>query len=247
MMPPTHRKPDPQVSFFDVFLGKGRTIRTSKLQDETKHKANEAKKLQSRDAKQDGSKEVDTKDNKPSTDWTPAQDAKLLEMKAANKSWKEIGTEIGRPKYIAQPRFKELRGQGMTATGADRGKDKGITHHEQAVAEKKKKKWEAMASAKKGSQGKKEVKKGKETQDSDKRFLQAKAGAEKRYTLAQLSKVEDRDFPIRELGIIADLVARLDGKEKSVWEVVASRYFDCTGCRVDGEDLRDRFEALDRA
>ncbi|GAB7338758.1 hypothetical protein MBLNU457_5468t1 [Dothideomycetes sp. NU457] len=253
MMPPTHRKPDPQVSLFDVFIGKGRTIRSSKppgfpvlslsptsKQDDSKNKANDVKKLKSLDAKKDGGKENDSKD---AQHWTPAQDAKLLEMKAAKKPWKDIETEIGKPKKIAQPRFKELQGQGKAATGAEQGKDKNATNHEQKVAEKKKKKWEAMANAKKEDQGKKD----KSNQEKTVKADRAKAGAEKKYTLAQLSKVEDRNFSIRELAIIADLVVRLDVKEKAMWEVVASRYFDRTGCRVDGEDLKERFKELDRA
>ena len=222
----------------------------TRKENEPKHKANDAKKLKSLDAKKDGSKENDTK----VAPWTSAQDAKLLEMKAANRSWKDIETEIGKPKHIAQPRFKELQGQGKAATGADQGKDKKTTDHELKVAEKKKK-WEATAIAKKENQGKKEAKKGKENQekmekgaakDDDKRD-RAKVGAEKKYTLAQLSKVEDRNFSMRELGIIAALATGLGAKEQFMWEVIASRYFDRTGCRVDGEDLRDRFEALDKA
>jgi len=234
--------------------------------DEPKNKANDAKKIQNRDAKKD-SKEVrnekESKDTKSTTDWTPTQDAKLLEMKASNKSWKDIETEIGKPRHIAQPRFKELQGQGKAADVAEQGKDKQKnTSHEQKKAEYRKE-WEAEAKAKedqkkdnnskKGKQHNKDTNKGKANQEkkdqagNSGKQDQAKAATEKKYTLAHLSKIEDRNFPIRELGIIADLVAGLDAKEKATWEVVASRYFDRSGCRVDGEDLKETFEALERA
>ena len=243
-------------------------VTLTRKDDEPKNKANDARKIQNRDAKKDSKdvrNEKESKDTKSRTDWTPTQDAKLLEMKASNKSWKDIETEIGKPRHIAQPRFKELQGQGKAADVAEQGRDKQKnTSHEQKMAGYRKE-WEAEAKAnedhktndnnnsKKGNQHNKDTNKGKANQENKDQAGnsgkqdQAKAAIEKKYTLAHLSKVEDRNFPIRELGIIAVLFAGLDAKEKAAWEVVASRYFDRSGCRVDGEDLKERFEALEKA
>ena len=229
--------------------------------DEPKHKANEAKKIHNHGPKKDSKDIRNEKDNKLTTDWTPAQDAKLLEMKAANKSWKDIEIEIGKPRPIAQPRFKELQAQGKVTNGTKDGKDnRKNTTHEQKKAEYRKE-WEAKAKenqkqnneSKNGNQHKNETDKGKADQEKkgqaskdNRKQDQTKPATEKKYTLAQLSKVEDRNFTIRELSILTELVAGLDAKEKATWEVVASRYFDRSGCRVDGEDLKERFEALDK-
>ncbi|KAF4549492.1 Hypothetical protein D9617_21g097130 [Elsinoe fawcettii] len=49
-------------------------------------------------------------DSDPKADdtWTPEQDAKLIEMKGSNKSWKEIGDEIKKDKHTLTARWKEI-------------------------------------------------------------------------------------------------------------------------------------------
>ena len=53
----------------------------------------------------------DGKDGRPATAksfFTAEEDAKLIEMKKANKSWKDIMAEVKRPKHELSARFKEL-------------------------------------------------------------------------------------------------------------------------------------------
>ena len=64
-----------------------------------------------------------------SQDFTTAQDEKLREMKTGNKSWKEIETDTGKPKFDLQTRWKELqalnKGEGGTQNETKDGNAKG--------------------------------------------------------------------------------------------------------------------------
>jgi hypothetical protein len=62
-------------------------------------------------------------DRANSKGWTAAQDAKITEMKADNKSWKEIALEVGASKTDVQHRFKELKKEGGGEKRADDGKE----------------------------------------------------------------------------------------------------------------------------
>lgn len=57
--------------------------------------------------------------------WTDEQDAKLKEMKEANKSWKEIVAEIGHHQGECKKRLKELAKAGEDKSGGDRATEGG--------------------------------------------------------------------------------------------------------------------------
>ncbi|KUJ20025.1 uncharacterized protein LY89DRAFT_779890 [Mollisia scopiformis] len=63
------------------------------------------------DKKEDGVKDKDNSDEKTATsdEWTAEQDKTILEMKADNKSWKEIVAAVGSSKQAVVNRFKELK------------------------------------------------------------------------------------------------------------------------------------------
>ena len=67
------------------------------------------------EAKKSESKKTDTAEEKKDgsgdgagTGWTSEQDAKIKEMKADNKSWKDIALEVGASKKDVQNRYREL-------------------------------------------------------------------------------------------------------------------------------------------
>lgn len=67
------------------------------------------------EAKKSDNKKTDTAEEKKDgssdgtgTGWTSEQDAKIKEMKADNKSWKDIALEVGASKKGVQNRYKEL-------------------------------------------------------------------------------------------------------------------------------------------
>ncbi|KAN0103227.1 hypothetical protein V8E51_011540 [Hyaloscypha variabilis] len=72
-------------------------------------KKDEAKKSNTAESKQDGEKA-----------WTSEQDTKIKEMKAENKSWKDIALEVGASKKDVQNRHKELL---KSSDGAGEKKD----------------------------------------------------------------------------------------------------------------------------
>ncbi len=73
---------------------------SSVFKDEAKKSDNE--KTDTAEEKKDGSGDG------AETGWTSEQDAKIEEMKAENKSWKDIALEVGASKKDVQHRFKEL-------------------------------------------------------------------------------------------------------------------------------------------
>jgi hypothetical protein len=88
--------------------------------NESKEKEKKDEKVGERKEDNGGQNGGDKANNKG---WTAAQDAKITEMKADNKSWKEIALEVGASKTDVLHRFKELKKEGGGDKKADDGKE----------------------------------------------------------------------------------------------------------------------------
>ncbi|KAJ9630731.1 hypothetical protein H2203_001255 [Taxawa tesnikishii (nom. ined.)] len=157
-------------------------------------------------------------------DFTAEQDAKLLEMKAQNKSWKDIETELGKPKHVLQKRFKETKPASEDAAKkAEEGKKKAEENKKRAEEGK-----DEAAAAKKGKEGKEKAKK-KEEEEEEKKEEEGRrgrreggAGGEKVHALADIFSLD----------------------EEQRWIRVASKFYGLTGRRMDPGDIKDKFEKV---
>jgi hypothetical protein len=88
---------------------------------EKKRDGEKAKKDGEDSDKKSEEKKIDkSKEKSDNGGWTEAQDNKIKEMKAANKSWKDIASEVGASKNDVTKRFKELQ-----KAGEDKSDDGG--------------------------------------------------------------------------------------------------------------------------
>lgn len=200
-------------------------------------------------------------------DFTPEQDTKLLEMKADGKStWKQIAAELSKPPHELKKRFKELKA-GDNAGGGGNGGNKeedgghgkageGGGHKEEdggnglggREGEGSK---EKQGDGKNGGGGSavdegsfKKEKGNKEKKDANvkKNKVERHDGAEPAFTLPQWRDLAQDDlFSLEELQILWNLVKK--DKEKE-WLRIASGFYDKTGRRVHGDDIRERFAEL---
>ncbi|KAF2153098.1 hypothetical protein K461DRAFT_312569 [Myriangium duriaei CBS 260.36] len=183
-------------------------------------------------------------------EFTAEQDAKLLEMKAANKTWKDIVSELGRSKSVWQARWKVTRPQGTAMNSAtQKGKSKG---EDGSIVEGKKAN-KSNSSRANDSKKEKALKKANVLRDlletgvptpSASVVSKHTSRSEPRMSLSALLELLEVDagfFSPREL---RDLFQMLQGDEDEKWLRIASRFYDQTGRRMHEEDIRDAVEAL---
>lgn len=177
-------------------------------------------------------------------DFTAEQDAKLLEMKAQNKSWKDIETELGKPKHVLQKRFKETKPASEDAAKkAEEGKKKAEENKKRAEEGK-----DEAAAAKKGKEGKEKAKK-KEEEEEEKKKKKKEGGGDgkeeqegRKFTLEEWATLtEDDVFTYEDLKALADIFS-LDEEQR--WIRVASKFYGLTGRRMDPGDIKDKFEKV---
>lgn len=161
------------------------------------------------------------KDSSSENTFSAEQDAKLLEMKADNKSWKDIAAEIGKAQWQLKARFKEIKpADGNTANKPSDGKAKG---------------GKKQNGDNKANQGKKvDLKNAKHSKDGE--------GDEAKFGIDEwMELTEDDIFSFYDLKILRDLVAQ---DAEWMWLRIASRFFDETGKRVDGSEIKKKFDDM---
>ncbi|KAL5319706.1 hypothetical protein ACEPPN_012762 [Leptodophora sp. 'Broadleaf-Isolate-01'] len=92
----------------DMEKGKGKEKEKAKEKDKTEDKSAEKEKDSGTNKDSGEKKDEDGKSKKGGHEWTSEQDSKLKEMKAQNKSWKEIASEIGVNPFLCKGRFKTI-------------------------------------------------------------------------------------------------------------------------------------------
>jgi len=195
-------------------------------------------------------------------EWTAEEDAKLKEMKAQNKTWKEIEGEMGRPKYQLQARFKQIKDTndgGEADKKKDNGGDKADKKKDKGGEKADKKKDEGgIDKAGGGGEGNKQDKQEKkskqekkqEKKQATKEATGAKAASksgsrrETKFTMQEWTTLqEDELFTFGELQLLTELVKR---DQDLFWLRIAANFYDKTGRRVHPDDVREKFEQMDR-
>ena len=183
-----------------------------------------------------------TGDSKEESDFTPEQDAKLLEMKANGKStWKEIATELSRAPSDLKKRFKELKANGNAGTG-DAGGDNGGPGGGNGETKEGE-----DANRNEGQEGSKNKKnKGWKGRNDNKQAYGDGSGEidiSPTFTLPQLKELTADDmFGVEELEILSWLVKK---EKENGWFRIASGFYDRTGRRVHERDIQERFGEMD--
>ena len=268
------RKKGPEPTYYLVRSKSGRPLNVSALRQKPASTSGSVKGSHSsgESQKSHGGKNTESKSSPPVSvgmqldqsssapavpEFTAEQDAKLLEMKAANKTWKDIISELGHSKSIWQARFKEIRPQqpnpkvSQQGNGKDdeaKGKKASSSHIDDTKAKG------SQSSNKKSDHGKEEtasklatlcdmLRRGTPIPPGSASFKHG-GNNEPRLTLSALLEVLEADaqfFSPREL---RDLYRMLQGDEEGKWLRLASRFYDETGRRVHEEDVRDAVKAL---
>lgn len=196
---------------------------------------------------------------------TPEEDEKLIALKAENKSWKEIVAEMGKPKGVLTQRWKVIDpakadgdGDAAAKTGGGNGDkkngnsgdkkedDKSAAAAEEKKDEEPKKMTKAEKKAAKAAAAKAEAEEAKamEQAKSSPPSLRSagKAGSKARSKADDsedgwLTLQEDSKWAFMELQLLAELLARYG----FLWELVAAKFYDITGRRVYGYEVREKF------
>ncbi|KAF7508189.1 hypothetical protein GJ744_009486 [Endocarpon pusillum] len=160
--------------------------------------------------------------------FTVADDAKLIEMKAAGKTWKDIVAETKKSMSALRERFKEIgpKADGAAGAGAGVGAAEGDD-------KKKKKKEESGAKAAAADDAKKKT----EEEKSQKKTTVCKHCGKD--ASAPVEK-EANPPPTKAQITVAGLA---DDYDLGKWRYVASRYYDLTGERVSAEWARKEAKA----
>ncbi|KAG8625796.1 hypothetical protein KVT40_006197 [Elsinoe batatas] len=178
--------------------------------------------------------------NSDADTWTPEQDAKLIELKAANKSWKDIATEMSKPRASLTARWKEIN----PATTDAQNKDTKDTNTPSANAEKKTPEHQQSS----GADHLKQSKPSKPQPLSSPPPAPSPSGPranEPLLTLKAYAALLSEDaafFSHSELNQLWDLRDEADDEGK--WERLASGFYDATGRRVHEGDVRGKVERM---
>ncbi|GAM87762.1 hypothetical protein ANO11243_057890 [Dothideomycetidae sp. 11243] len=205
--------------------------------------------------------------------YTSAQDAKLLELKAANKTWKEIVEELGYSKSVWQARFKQIKSGAEGAGELHQNNSRGNTSEKEATkgegsTDKKDKgkigdnikgdqkdggKGGHMASSKASSKKEGSVMKGKAGEDQPRKRIPTPpasvdsgyaSSSEPRLSMSALTALLESDAQLFSPAEIVDLYRMLKNDENERWTRVASMFFRKTGKRVHEDHVRDAINAL---
>ena len=171
-------------------------------------------------------------------------------MKTESKSWKDIATELGKPQWALKNRFKEInkdgKGDGGGGAGGDgngEGKD-GEENNKKNKVDKGKGKQAKTDQAKNGDGGEDKGKDDNEKDDGNGKESGGGKGGETKFTLEEwIELTEDDTFSFKDLLTLGTIVAKDDAEH---WERIASSYFDMTGQRVAGADIREKMKRLDK-
>ena len=182
--------------------------------------------------------------------FTAGQDAKLREMKAEGKTWKDIHAEIPEHGLSAlKARFKDINKDGNDNAGAEAKKLEGTKKDGGGKKGDNEKK--ADGDGGKGEEKKDENKKGENKQGGGKKGSgekeePSKAGSKgsAKFGMKDMITLQEDDmFNFEELRILAGMVVN---DESNRWLRIASRFFDKTGRRVSADDIREKFEEMVR-
>jgi len=176
-------------------------------------------------------------------DFTAEDDRKLMEMKAATKSWKDIIAELGRSKKVLKDRYDHLnalQGGGTADKKHEGGNDKIQKQNEQEGNNK---------GSKKGGKENKKAKDDKKSEEKPSAKIPSNAPSETpsrdvRFTGDEWKNLQEDDlFSFGELQCLTELIMRDDRQR---WLRMASTFADRTGRRVHPEDIREKFEEFGR-
>ncbi|TKA80153.1 hypothetical protein B0A49_00759 [Cryomyces minteri] len=213
-------KAPPRISLFDVFIGAGRTIRAARdpLGKPSGNTAAPAAKTITA-MKDIGTQ---TEDEAFSNDFTRAQDAKLLRLKAEGKqTWKEIASALGKSQSQVKNRYKDIKPAEDKAGEAT------------SKAEKNK------GNAAKGKGAKEGSKNAKNHAGGDARAASKPYDDDIKFSLEEWKVLNEDDvFSFKELQLLAAIMFK-DVDEQCMR--VASRFFDKTGRRIHPHDVREKF------
>jgi len=192
-----------------------------------------------------------TRLKKPSdADFTAKDDKRLMEMKAVNKSWKEITAELDRPKNVLKDRYNHLNA--LQGGGGEVDKNKSGDKKQDGGNGKDDKQNEKSGHDKGDKKGGKENKQAKGDKNSNEK-PSAKAPSKApsrtssrdvRFTGDEWKNLQEDDlFSFGELQCLTELIMREDRQR---WLRIASAFADRTGRRVHPEDIREKFEEIGR-
>lgn len=184
--------------------------------------------------------------------FTAAEEEKIIEMKAGQKSWKEIAAELNRSKSAIQTLWKEINpdaqgGGGEQKTIDQGGKEKGGGGKGNDNAKNDKSKGGACDGGQKKGDNKQEAAgKGDKNGGDNKKADASKKGpasdVEARFTMQEWMTLQEDDFfSFGELQCLSELIVR---DERLRWLRIAGAFADTTGRRVHWEDIRDKFESM---
>lgn len=190
--------------------------------------------------------------NHEDKEWTPAEDAKLKEMKAEGKSWKEIATEFGVHVGQIKKRWNQIKDT-VEGGGDDKKKDESGKKGEDggkaneggdggAGQTKKEKRAAKKAEAEKAKEA--ETKNDEKKEKSKKASSKAGSveGVEPRFTMGEWQILQEDDlFSFGELQCLSELIMK---DRDFSWLRIAGAFYDTTGRRVHPEDIREKFEAM---
>lgn len=176
--------------------------------------------------------------------FTAEQDAKLKEMKAENKTWKQIADALCvKPNEIfkLKARFKELQSAGANG-GEAKTEDK---KEEKKPAEENKKEEKKQAEENKPTNdGGKKGKKNNQGNNANNANVNVNKRAETtpnndKPQVVRVMLEPDDLFDLEDLYLLAKIV-KLDDEQR--WGRIASRFLDKTGRVVHKDDIRVRME-----
>lgn len=165
--------------------------------------------------------------------FTEEQDAKMLEMKKDNKSWREIAEATGKAQHLLKKRFKEIKPAEPDAKPAkqshDQSKEDKAAEHKAKGLEEKRKQEEAKAQH--------AVEVGANVAAAA--TAHAQAQNEAKMTMEEWRALTtDETFTYSDLQTLALIV---NGDTDHRWQRIASRFFDLTGKRIHPEMMKRKF------
>ncbi|PNS19797.1 Transcription factor RAX1 [Sphaceloma murrayae] len=219
-------------------------------------------------------KEGDAKPAAPDDDadknadkWTPEQDAKLIEMKQASKTWKEISEELGKHTGALRTRWKEINPDKKGETPAP-APAPAATGEKEANDKKDKKPVEDKKDGnndndtKQQNQGKKGKKIKHQKQDNTETHFAAFQNGiptppasvkskgshgqkdEPKLSLDALAALLDEDANYFSTSELRDLYGLLRDDEEEKWLRIASEFYDLTGRRIHEDDIKAKVQRL---
>lgn len=180
--------------------------------------------------------------------FTPEEDEKIKEMKAEQKSWKEIVDVVGRNQGVLKKHWKEIDpskgGEGDAPAKQDEGGKKNEGSKKGGKGDKAKGGEDNDKQADKKS-GKKDKKDKADKEAAEKKAPSNKApsnigsNGQARFTMNEWMTLQEDDiFSFGELQCLSELMMR---DERQRWTRIASAFFDKTGRRIHPEDIREKF------